>query len=101
LDGAQEEDEEENKPALGAEVVAREKACRRGAETAEGARRASSAASVGVSAPSWSGSWKQSSSVVVVDGRAALVLTLAVDVVVELGWLGTGGRCWFAEGVRR
>ncbi len=54
--------EEENKPAL--VVVARENACRRGADTAAGATRAKSAASAGESAPSWSGSWKRSSRVV-------------------------------------
>jgi hypothetical protein len=84
---------EENRPAPGPDVVARENACRRGADTAAGARRAKSAASAGVSVPSCSGSWKRSSSVV--DCRAP------ATVVVVLVEVGARGRCWFADGVRR
>jgi hypothetical protein len=79
-------------PALTLVVVARENACRRGADTAAGATRAKRAASAGESAPSWSGSWKRSSSV---------VGWYRVRKVVAVG-CGASERCWFIEdGVRR
>jgi hypothetical protein len=79
----------ENRPAPGADVVAREKkACRRGADTAAGARRARSAASAGVSAPSCSGSWKRSSSVV-----GCWECTVVIIVVGEVGGDGARRRC--------
>lgn len=87
-------EEAENRAVPGPDVVARENACRRGAETAAGARRARSAASEGVRAPSWSGSWKLSSSVVDCRSRVVAVVVAAVAV-------GTTRHCWFADGVRR
>ena len=78
-----------NKPSPGPDVVAREKACRRGADTAAGASRAMSAASAGVSVPSCSGSWKRSSSIV-----GCLACAVAITVVVgEVGGDGARGRC--------
>ena len=78
--------------ALALVVVARENPCRRGADTAAGATRAKSAASAGESAPSWSGSWKRSSSV---------VGWCRVRAIVAVG-CGASARCWLAEdGVRR
>ena len=79
----------ENRPAPGADVVEREKkACRRGADTAAGARRARSAASAGVSAPSCSGSWKRSSSVV-----GCLASAVVIVVIGEVGGDGARSRC--------
>ena len=84
-------------PALALVVVARENACRRGAETAAGATRAKRAASAGESAPSWSGSRKRSSSVV-----GWCRVRAVVDTVVIVVGCGAGVRCWFVEdGVRR
>ena len=79
----------ENRPAPGADVVERKKkACQHGADTAAGARHARSAASAGVSAPSCSRSWKQSSSVV-----GCLASTLVIVVTGEVGRDGTRRRC--------
>jgi hypothetical protein len=78
-----------NRPSPGPDVVAREKACRRGADTAAGASRAMSAASAGVSVPSCSGSWKRSSSIV-----GCLAFAVAIILVVgEVGGDGARGRC--------
>lgn len=84
-------------PALALVVVARENACRRGADTAAGATRAKTAASAGERAPSWSGSWKRSSSVV--GWRRVRVL---VVVVAAAAGCDASVSCRFVDdGVRR
>ena len=86
-------------PALALVVVARENACRRGADTAAGATRANTAASAGERAPSWSGSWKRSSSVV--GWRRVRVLVVVAVAVAAAGCDGSVSCRFVDDGVRR